>query len=94
MHTTVTQRDPRMIDWAAVAAKARADLGDERVARFSERLRTTMMVVARSGTVLVGTNANWSARISSPVVGDGREAGSNSTTVRLRVTDADGSRKR
>ena len=34
------------IDWAAVAAKARADLGSERIAHFSERLRTRMTAVA------------------------------------------------
>jgi hypothetical protein len=40
--------DLQNIDWAEVAARARADLGDERVARFSERLRTTMMLVEGS----------------------------------------------
>lgn len=44
MHRTVTTGDLYDIDWADVAARARADLGDERVARFSERLRTTMLV--------------------------------------------------
>ena len=42
----MTTRDLQGIDWAAVAAKAKADLGDERVAYFSERLRTTMTAVA------------------------------------------------
>jgi hypothetical protein len=44
MHRTVNTSDLFGIDWADVAARARADLGDERVARFSERLRTTMLV--------------------------------------------------
>jgi len=43
---TSRRRDPYDIDWAKVAARARAELGDERVARFSERLRMTMMVTA------------------------------------------------
>jgi hypothetical protein len=38
----MTTRDLHNIDWAAVAARARADLGNELVAHFSERLRTTM----------------------------------------------------
>lgn len=48
MHRIVTTGDFYGIDWADVAARARADLGDERVARFSERLRTTMLVRERS----------------------------------------------
>ena len=48
MHRFVTTRDLYGIDWADVAARARADLGDERVARVSERLRTTMLVRERS----------------------------------------------
>lgn len=48
MHRTVTTSDLYGIDWADVAARARADLGDERVAHFSERLRTTMLVRERS----------------------------------------------
>jgi hypothetical protein len=48
MHRIVTTGDLYGIDWADVAARARADLGDERVARFSERLRTTMLVRERS----------------------------------------------
>ena len=40
----MTTRDPSNIDWAKVAARARADLGSERVARFSERLRKAMNV--------------------------------------------------
>ena len=43
---TVHNRDPDHIDWAKVAARARADLGDEPVAHFSDRLRMTMMVTA------------------------------------------------
>jgi hypothetical protein len=39
----VTTKDLHNIDWAAVAARARADLGNELVAHFSERLRTTMI---------------------------------------------------
>ena len=46
MHPNATTRDLRKIDWAAVAARARADLGDECVAYFSERLRATMMATA------------------------------------------------
>ena len=42
----MTTRDLNNIDWAAVADKARADVGDERVAHFSERLRTTMTAAA------------------------------------------------
>ncbi len=42
----MTTRDLHKIDWVAVAARARADLGDEPVARFSERLRVTMMATA------------------------------------------------
>lgn len=38
--------NPRDIDWAEVAAKARADLGDEQIARFSDRLRKAMNVTA------------------------------------------------
>ena len=43
---------PYDIDWAEVAARARADLGDESIARFSDRLRKAMNVTAdafRSG---------------------------------------------
>ncbi len=46
MHPTVATRDFPNIDWAAVAARARADLGDERIARFSQRLRAAMTVTA------------------------------------------------
>ena len=46
MHPAVTTADLQDIDWAAVAERARADLGEERVARFSEHLRTTMTVIA------------------------------------------------
>ena len=42
----MTTRDLHNIDWAAVAARARADLGNELVAHFSERLRTTMSTYA------------------------------------------------
>jgi transposase len=34
------------IDWAEVAARARAELGDERVTHFSDRLRKAMNVTA------------------------------------------------
>jgi hypothetical protein len=44
MHRSVTTSDLYDIDWADVAARARADLGDERVSHFSERLRRTMLV--------------------------------------------------
>jgi hypothetical protein len=46
MHPTVSTRELHNIDWADVAAKARAELGDESVARFSDRLRMTLMVTA------------------------------------------------
>jgi hypothetical protein len=49
---TVNHSDPYHIDWAEVAARARAELGDEPVAHFSDRLRMTMMATAgglRSG---------------------------------------------
>jgi len=48
----VNNRDPYHIDWAEVAARARAELGDEPVAEFSDRLRMTMMVTA--GTLRPG----------------------------------------
>lgn len=35
---------PHKIDWADVAAKVSAELGYESVARFSDRLRMTLMV--------------------------------------------------
>ena len=41
----MTTRDLRHIDWANVAARARTQLGDERVEDFSQRLRTAMKVV-------------------------------------------------
>ncbi len=45
---SVNRRPHRLsdIDWAEVAARAKADLGDEPVERFSDRLRMTMMVAA------------------------------------------------
>ncbi len=46
MHPTVTSRELHNIDWAHVAAKARAELGYEPVARFSDRLRMILMVTA------------------------------------------------
>ena len=42
----MTTQNPDDIDWADVAARARAELGDEPVARFSDRLRMTMIVAA------------------------------------------------
>ena len=42
----VTTPNPHDIDWAEVAARARADLGDEQIARFSDRLRKAMNVTA------------------------------------------------
>jgi hypothetical protein len=42
----VTPLNPRDIDWAEVAARARADIGDEQIARFSDRLRKAMNVTA------------------------------------------------
>jgi len=38
--------DPHHVDWAEVAARARAALGDESVTRVSDRLRMTMMATA------------------------------------------------
>ena len=38
--------DPYHVDWAEVAARARAALGDESVTRVSDRLRMTMMATA------------------------------------------------
>ena len=43
---TMPPLNPRDIDWAEVAARARADLGDEPVARFSDRFRMIVMVTA------------------------------------------------
>ena len=45
---TVTTLNPHDIDWAEVAARARADLGDEPVARFSDRFRMIVMVTAEA----------------------------------------------
>ncbi len=42
----VTTLNPHDIDWAEVAARAKADLGDEPVDRFSDRLRKAMNVTA------------------------------------------------
>jgi hypothetical protein len=42
----VSISDPYDIDWATVAARARDELGDEPVARFSNHLRMTMMAIA------------------------------------------------
>jgi hypothetical protein len=42
----VTTQNPYDIDWAGVAAKARADLGDESIARFSDRFRMIVMNAA------------------------------------------------
>lgn len=44
----VTTLNPHGIDWAEVAARARADLGDEPVARFSDRFRMIVMVAAEA----------------------------------------------
>ncbi len=46
MLPTVTIRELHKIDWADVAAKARAEHGYESVARISDRLRMTLMVTA------------------------------------------------
>ncbi len=40
----MTTPQPYDIDWADVAARARADLGDEQIARFSDRLRKAAIV--------------------------------------------------
>jgi hypothetical protein len=45
---TVSTAELYQINWADVAARARADLGDERVAHISERIRTVMLAVAAS----------------------------------------------
>ncbi len=42
----MTTLNPHDIDWADVAARAKAELGDEPVARFSDRLRKAMNVTA------------------------------------------------
>jgi hypothetical protein len=44
----VTTRDFHQIDWADVAARARADLGDEWIAQASERVRMTMLILTSS----------------------------------------------
>jgi len=59
---TVTTRDLHNIDWAAVAARARADLGNELVAHVSERLRTTMTAYAAQ----VRPGDGWSRRFGDP----------------------------
>lgn len=41
--TVVTTKNPSDIDWADVAARARAELGDEPVVRFSDHLRKIVM---------------------------------------------------
>ena len=46
--TTLTTLNPHDIDWADLAARARADLGDEPVERFSDRFRTFVMVTAET----------------------------------------------
>ncbi len=46
MHPTVTPSHLQKINWAAVAARAKADLGDEPVERFSDRFRMIVMVTA------------------------------------------------
>ena len=42
----MTDDDTGHIDWANVASRARANLGEERVAPVSERVRSTMFVIA------------------------------------------------
>ena len=61
MYPTVTTRTLHGIDWAEVAARAKADLGDERVERASARLRMAMMAVADS----TRPEASWGRRRSS-----------------------------
>ena len=46
MHPTETPNDSHKIDWAAIAARAKADLGDEPVERFSDGFRMVVMVTA------------------------------------------------
>ena len=58
----MTTRDLHNIDWAAVAARARADLGNERVAHFSERLRTTMTAAATQ----LRRGDGWGHRFGDP----------------------------
>lgn len=48
MHPTVRTVDLHNINWAEVATRARADLGDERVERASARLRMAMLAIADS----------------------------------------------
>jgi hypothetical protein len=64
MHRSATTRDLYGIDWADVAARARADLGDERVARVSERLRTTMLVRERSARA--GSKGRFRIHVTPP----------------------------
>ncbi len=59
---SVTTPDLHNIDWAAVAARARADLGDERVAHFSEHLRTT--IIATAAKLRLGEG--WGNRFGDP----------------------------
>jgi hypothetical protein len=59
---SVTTPDLHNIDWAAVAARARADLGDEGVAHFSERLRTT--IIATAAKLRLGEG--WGNRFGDP----------------------------
>ncbi len=42
----VTTQNPYDINWAEVAARAKADLGDEQITRFSDRFRMIVMVAA------------------------------------------------
>jgi len=58
MHPTVTKRAPPGINWAEVAARAKADLGDERVEKASARLRMAMMAAADSSR----PEATWGRR--------------------------------
>ena len=65
----MTTRDLHNIDWAAVAARARADIGNELVAHFSERLRTTMTAYAAQLRPVAG----WGRRFGDPSpMDDGR----------------------
>ena len=66
MHPTVVTRALPGINWAEVAARAKADLGDERVEKASARLRMAMMAAADSSR----PEATW-----------GRRSGENAPTT-------------
>jgi hypothetical protein len=64
----VNTSDLRQIDWAEVARRARADLGDERIARTSERVRTTMLAIA--AVVRAGDSEGFRPKKTPPMSGE------------------------